>query len=334
MNSTLSIASQATKSGIHALKERKAQRQRDNYTTLLQNARDLEEAREAARQAVSGEVEHAAGGKNSQKQLNSLAEQARRRLDEAVAEANKRKEEAAKATKEASKKAQKSAKKAAKKASKEAKKAAAQAKELASDAAESTSEALDKAGAAAAGTFKQVKDATASKTAELQDSLEKQKKQAKKEGKKQHKKFCLKKKKAEKKAEKKAKRAKKTAQKQGKGDKKSGKVLRRVGLVALLASLAYGIYYLVTQRSASSEPAATPPKVEDYENDVTAAQVRETQEKVVYSSETPIFDEVANGSEPLEGAAQRDEELLQALEEQLAHLESEGDIDPETPEQR
>ncbi|MDO4928114.1 MAG: hypothetical protein Q3976_03505 [Corynebacterium sp.] len=319
MNSNLAIATTATKSGIHALRERKAQRARDNYTTLLHNARDLEEAREAARLAVAGTTQHDV---KKQPELQSLAEQARRRLDEAVAEANKRKEEAAQATKKATKKAKKQAKKAAKQAKQEAKKVAAQAKDLANDAAQTTGEAWNKATDVAADTAQQVKESTVNTAAAAQDALEsagkdakKKAKKAEKQGKKQAKKAKKDGKKLSCKAKRQVKKAEKKAAKKANVQQRSTSavVLRRAGLLALLASLAYGIYYLVTNKTATDEVATTPPTTADYEKDEVASSIRETQEKLVYSSETPIFDEVVNNSDSLD--AQLGEAVTDAAEE-------------------
>ena len=76
-----------------------------------------------------------------------------------------------------------------------------------------------------------------------------------------------------------------------------------VGLAALLVSAIAGAVYWFTRRQ--STPGDTPPRVEDFSGGGEAT----TEAKLVYSTETP-------GS-PEEGATERDEELLNSLDEQL-----------------
>ncbi|MBX8995068.1 hypothetical protein HCH15_02565 [Corynebacterium testudinoris] len=107
---------------------------------------------------------------------------------------------------------------------------------------------------------------------------------------------------AEKKTRKGIAKAKKNLPAQKKAAAKRRKGWTIAGLVALTASVAAGAYYWFLQRQ--SQPGDTPPRVEDF----SAPSAEETQEStLVYSTVTPTE----------ETPAERDEELLGPLEEQL-----------------
>lgn len=92
---------------------------------------------------------------------------------------------------------------------------------------------------------------------------------------------------------------------------KRRKGLGIAGVLALLASLAAAAYYWFVQRP-KQQPGTTPPRVQDFTG--SPDETVETESTLVYSTTTPV-----DGSAgPLaEDPAERDEELLGNLDEQL-----------------
>lgn len=134
------------------------------------------------------------------------------------------------------------------------------------------------------------------KTTEARKQAEKKATAARKDLKKQSKSA---KKAAQKTAKKAADQAAKNAKKQAKKDKKSSKFLAIFGITALLAAGLGGAYYWLRGKDT---PATKPPRVEDFGADKVAQAEGST---LVYSSTT-------------EEPAERDEQLLTSIEEQLA----------------
>ena len=83
------------------------------------------------------------------------------------------------------------------------------------------------------------------------------------------------------------------------------RVATATGVFAVLAAVAGGVYYFFFRKEAVD---TEPPVVEEYEDD----EAQEAESVLVYSTQTPT-----------EGVPERDEELLNALEEQLKDLDSE-----------
>ncbi|AKK04390.1 hypothetical protein CMUST_00155 [Corynebacterium mustelae] len=109
---------------------------------------------------------------------------------------------------------------------------------------------------------------------------------------------------------KKAKAAKKQAKKLARKEKRGKKLLTFGLAAAIAAALGGAIYYLFGLGQGKKQYDTEPPKVDDY-----AAE----ESRLVYSTATPA-----------EGAPERDEELLDALEEQLAkHSDAPLDDDAE-----
>ena len=92
---------------------------------------------------------------------------------------------------------------------------------------------------------------------------------------------------------------------------KRRKGLGIAGVLALLASLAAAAYYWFVQRP-KQQPGTTPPRVQDFTG--SPEETVETESTLVYSTTTPT----AGAAGPLaEDPAERDEELLGNLDEQL-----------------
>jgi len=93
---------------------------------------------------------------------------------------------------------------------------------------------------------------------------------------------------------------------------KRRKGLGIAGVLALLASLAAAAYYWFVQRP-KQEPGTTPPRVQDFTGSPDET-VEKTESTLVYSTTTPTD----GAAGPLaEDPAERDEELLGNLDEQL-----------------
>ncbi len=141
-------------------------------------------------------------------------------------------------------------------------------------------------------------------------------------------------------ASKKAKAAGKAAEKKAKkaqGKKRRG-TLRKLGFFALIASLVGALYYWFTSRP---ERGTTPPKVQDFTKTEQDTTPQEPEPRLVYSTTTPGAEDTAADAEAAEAAkpagdlaedpAERDEELLGSLEEQLEAHRADNLI--ETPEE-
>lgn len=131
---------------------------------------------------------------------------------------------------------------------------------------------------------------------------------------------------AQKAAQSKRKQLEKTANKKldkklGKKKSKSKSFFSIAGIIALIAAVLGGVYYLLRRNDT---PGEVPPRVEDFAD---KSQPDDTGSTLVYTSTTE--DDVKEGAPVAnatkvagdlaeEGAEERDEELLNSLEEQLA----------------
>lgn len=116
------------------------------------------------------------------------------------------------------------------------------------------------------------------------------------------------------------KAAEKAARKKARKDRgeKRRKSLSRMGLVALILTMVGALYYWFTRRP---DRATTPPKVQDFTGEETTP---EAEARLVYSTSTPDETEQKSPAGDLaEDPAERGEELLEALDEQLEAHRSE-----------
>ncbi|STC69241.1 hypothetical protein [Corynebacterium pilosum] len=102
-----------------------------------------------------------------------------------------------------------------------------------------------------------------------------------------------------------------------------GRIAAGTGIVALLAAIAAAVYYFVAGPGKKQEPRTTPPRVEEHSG--------EKDSKLVYSTTTE--DDGAKGSAgPLaEEPAERDDELMDDIDAQLAAFDGEGGEQDPTP---
>lgn len=102
----------------------------------------------------------------------------------------------------------------------------------------------------------------------------------------------------------------KAARKEAKA-KKRRKTLNNIGIIALLAAVAAGLYYWFISRP---QPGDTPPRVQDFAGEDS----QEQKPTLVHSTTTPEGQKVPAAGDLAEEPAERDEELLGSLDEQLA----------------
>ncbi|TNL96846.1 hypothetical protein [Corynebacterium tapiri] len=136
---------------------------------------------------------------------------------------------------------------------------------------------------------------------------------------------------AEKKVRKQAATAKKRAQRRSRSSFGAGKTF---GLISLLAAIAGAIYWFLLRKPAAEEADATPPRVEEHSGEKSATLVysstTEDDSAKNDSQDTPKEtrkDTPRPAGELAEDPAERDEELLGSIDEQLeAHRRSEDAV--------
>ncbi|SES10053.1 hypothetical protein [Corynebacterium cystitidis] len=105
-----------------------------------------------------------------------------------------------------------------------------------------------------------------------------------------------------------------------------GRIAAGTGIVAVLAAIAAAVYYFVFGPGKKEEPRTTPPRVEEHSG--------EKESTLVYSTTTTdggefaagsVDDSVAGSAGPLsEEPAERDAELMDDIDSQLAEFDAEG----------
>lgn len=116
----------------------------------------------------------------------------------------------------------------------------------------------------------------------------------------------------------------KAARKEAKAGKRR-KALGNLGIIALLAAVVAGLYYWLSRRP---QPGDTPPRVQDFSGEDS----QEQKPTLVYSTTTPEGQKVPAAGDLAEEPAERDEELLGSLDEQLAaHRDTEDAAEDEAP---
>ena len=114
----------------------------------------------------------------------------------------------------------------------------------------------------------------------------------------------------------------KAARKEAKAGKRR-KALGNLGIIALLAAVVAGLYYWLSRRP---QPGDTPPRVQDFSGEDS----QEQKPTLVYSTTTPEGQKVPAAGDLAEEPAERDEELLGSLDEQLAaHRDTEDAAEDE-----
>ncbi|WP_018298102.1 hypothetical protein [Corynebacterium lubricantis] len=99
--------------------------------------------------------------------------------------------------------------------------------------------------------------------------------------------------------------------------KNTRRALSAVGIVALLSAIAAAVYYFFfASDNKQKEERTTPPRVEEHST--------EKDSKLVYSTTSDKAAEKASAGPLGEEPAERDEELLESLEEQLETLADDG----------
>ncbi|WP_257158976.1 hypothetical protein [Corynebacterium cystitidis] len=96
-----------------------------------------------------------------------------------------------------------------------------------------------------------------------------------------------------------------------------GRLAAGTGIVALLAAIAAAVYYFVFGPGKKEEPRTTPPRVEEHSG--------EKESTLVYSTTTDGGEFAAGSAGPLsEEPAERDAELMDDIDSQLAKFDAEG----------
>ena len=118
----------------------------------------------------------------------------------------------------------------------------------------------------------------------------------------------------------------KAARKKAKAGKRR-KALGNLGIIALLAAVVAGLYYWLSRRP---QPGDTPPRVQDFSGEDS----QEQKPTLVYSTTTPEGQKVPAAGDLAEEPAERDEELLGSLDEQLAaHRDTEDAAEDEAADE-
>ncbi len=118
----------------------------------------------------------------------------------------------------------------------------------------------------------------------------------------------------------------KAARKEAKAGKRR-KALGNLGIIALLAAVVAGLYYWLSRRP---QPGDTPPRVQDFSGEDS----QEQKPTLVYSTTTPEGQKVPAAGDLAEEPAERDEELLGSLDEQLAaHRDTEDAAEDEAADE-
>lgn len=116
------------------------------------------------------------------------------------------------------------------------------------------------------------------------------------------------------------------ARKKAKAGKRR-KALGNLGIIALLAAVVAGLYYWLSRRP---QPGDTPPRVQDFSGEDS----QEQKPTLVYSTTTPEGQKVPTAGDLAEEPAERDEELLGSIDEQLAaHRDTEDAAEDEAADE-